>query len=449
MRDDIDESRPAPVRSVVLITSTELEPRTFGKQVVLGGLLDHLVERLGGDAVHVVQIGRVDPCRPDVPYRRHVLALPSAAEQAGSVLTRVVLRRRSSLQEAALWSRHLRRHLATLLADLGADLEIWDTMRVGQYALELPRRRRMLYADDLFSKRYATMLERLRTDPSALGSPLGEFAKLLPGPARKAADLRVVRQVLLTAEHRLTAQSEDASPAAFDTTLLVNPAETTELIRRSGSERVRTLPPMVTARSGRTRRYAGEPTFVFLGGLDFPPNREGLSWFLTHCREAVLDALPDFRLLLAGRGTDGDLPERESWGEHVQPLGWVDDLDEVLGCSAALLSPLWTGSGLKIKVLESLARGLPVVGTPMGVLGLDVDVRDGCLVAATPEGLAAALAQAADPSTNADLSSAALRCWSTRFAPDVLRGVYDEVLELRPADHSASNGARLASALAR
>lgn len=439
----------ATVRSAVLVTSTELEPRTFGKQVVLGGLLDHLVERLGRDAVHVVQIGRVDPGRPDVPYRRHVLALPSATEQAGSVLGRVVLRRRSSLQEAALWSRPLRRHLAALLADLGADLEIWDTMRVGQYALELPRRRRMLYADDLFSKRYATMLQQLRTDPSTGGSPLGEFAKLLPGPARRTADLRVVRQLLLNAEQRLTARSEEASPAAFDTTLLVNPAETTELIRRSGSEHVRTLPPMLDVRTGRTRRYIGEPSFVFLGGLDFPPNREGLRWFLTHCREPVLDALPDFRLLLVGRGTDRDLPEREPWGEHVQALGWVDDLDEVLGRSAALLSPLWTGSGLKIKVLESLARGLPVVGTPMGVLGLDVAAQDGCLVAATPAGLAAALAQAADPAANAQLSAGASRCWSTRYAPEVLRGVYDDVLGLRPSCDAASDAARAVPVLTR
>ncbi len=447
MRDDIDgQNRPIAIRSAVLVTSTELEPRTFGKQVVLGGLLDHLVERLGPDAVHVVQLGRVDPNRPDVPYRRHLLALPSATEQVGSVLRRVVLGRRSSLQEAALWSRSLRRHLAALLADLGPDLEIWDTMRVGQYALELPgldspvldspgldspTRRRVLYADDLFSKRYATMLDRLRTDPGASGSPLGEFAKLLPGPARRIADLRLARRLLLGAEQRLVTRSEDAAPARFDTTLLVNPTETEELSRRSGSERVRTLLPMVTVGPGRPRQYSGEPTFVFLGGLDFPPNREGLRWFLTHCRAAVLNALPQFRLLLVGRGTDADLPEREEWGEHVQALGWVDDLDEVLGRSAALLSPLWTGSGLKIKVLESIARGLPVVGTAMGVLGLDVDERDGCLVADTPDGLAAALAQAAEPAANAELSARAARCWSTRYAPEVLRERYDDILGLR------------------
>ena len=42
----------------------------------------------------------------------------------------------------------------------------------------------MLYADDLFSKRYASMLRRIRTDRTRLANPLGEFGKVLPGPAR-------------------------------------------------------------------------------------------------------------------------------------------------------------------------------------------------------------------------------------------------------------------------
>ena len=64
------------------------------------------------------------------------------------------------------------------------------------------------------------------------------------------------------------------------------------------------------------------------------------------------------------------------------PLGWVDDLDDVLLAGRGLISPLRIGSGIKIKVLEALARGLPVVATPHGVLGLDVGPDDGCLVAA-------------------------------------------------------------------
>jgi glycosyltransferase involved in cell wall biosynthesis len=94
------------------------------------------------------------------------------------------------------------------------------------------------------------------------------------------------------------------------------------------------------------------------------------------------------------------------------------------------LSPLRMGSGTKIKVLEALARGLPVVATPQGVLGLGVGRAQGCLVAPTPEGLAGLLAEAAEPTSNAALSTAATAVWADRFSPEVAGRAYDALLGL-------------------
>lgn len=420
-----------PVRSVVLVTASEPEPRSFGKQVVLGGLLDHLCARLGADQVHVVLVGRPEVERPPTAYRLSVVAKPTAAEQARSVATRVFLPPRSSLQEAALWSPRVLSGLRQLLSETGADLEIWDTMRMGQYARNLPRRRRVLYADDLFSRRYASMLERIRVDRARLTNPLGEFAKMLPGPARRVAAHPWGYTPLLHLERRRTARSEDRAPADFDGTALVSAAETDELARRTGNNTIRTLLPLIPVPERRPRRYDGNSTFVFLGGLDFPPNRDGLTWFLGHAREEVLAAVPDFRLLVVGRGSDTAMPaEAAAWGERVQALGWVDDLDDVLSSTAGLLSPLRIGSGIKIKVLEALGRSLPVVATPHGVLGLNVGAADGCLVAQDATGLAAHLAECVEPDRNALLSKAAGRAWAERFSPTVASRAYDELLGL-------------------
>lgn len=419
------------VRSAVVVTATEPEPRSFGKQVVLGGLLDHLVARLGPDRVHVVLVGRPAE-RPPVPYQRHLVARPSTADQLRAVVGRVLLPPHAALQEAALWSPRVHRELGAVLERVDADLEIWDTMRTGQYALQLPRRRRVLYADDLFSERYASMLARLRADPQHVANPLGEFARLLPGWAARLVAPRAVHRPLLELERRLTRRSEEAAPQHFDATVLVSPDETRELRARTGDPSVRTLLPLLPMPGSRHRCVDGTPRFVFLGGLDFAPNRDGLTWFLTHCRDAVLQALPDFTLELVGRGSDLPLPEAAAWGGHVRPLGWVDDLDEVLTSAAALLSPLRTGSGIKIKVLEAMARGLPVVATPQGVLGLGVGPDEGCLVAETPVELARLLVEAADPERNRQLSAAAQHSWASRFAPEVAVAAYDEVLGLSP-----------------
>jgi glycosyltransferase involved in cell wall biosynthesis len=131
----------------------------------------------------------------------------------------------------------------------------------------------------------------------------------------------------------------------------------------------------------------------------------------------------------------------------VSFLGWVDDLDAVLNESVALLSPLRTGSGVKIKVLEALARGLPIVATPAGVQGIEADESTGCLVGATPEDLAASMRLAFDPEANARLSKAARRAWDQTYSPEVVRSQYDEIFGLTtegvaPAGREAAAGVR-------
>jgi len=423
-------SSASPTTSAVVVTATEPEPRSFGKQVVLGGLLDHLCARLGPASVHVVLIGRTHGDRPSTPYRLHVVDRPSAVEQMAAVALRVVGPSHSSLQEAALWSPRVLSAIRRHLQEIQADLEIWDTIRTGQYARELERKRRVLYADDLFSKRYASMLERIEQDPSTVDNPLGEFHKMLPGVVSRVASRPFVYRRLLQIEKKLTARSENRAPGEFDRTLLVNADETSELIERTGNSTIRTLLPLLREPVGRQRRFDGKPVFVFLGGLDFPPNRDGLAWFLGHCREAVLAAIPDFQLLIVGRASKTALPEAVSWGSHVRTLGWVDDLDDVLVSTAALISPLRIGSGTKIKVLEAISRGLPVVATPHGVLGLDVAGPDGCLIGRTPQELAALVAEAADPGHNQILSAAARSSWLRRFSPAVVSDSYDAALGL-------------------
>ena len=456
------------IRRAVFITATEPEPRRYGKPVVIGGILDHLCDRLGPENVHLVLIGRPEAKRPDVPYHRHVLAKPGTVEQVGSVLKHVVLppairdrlhrgsaplwpgatgtvaakAHRHPLQEAVLHSGGLQEALSATIDLINPDLEIWDTVRMGQYVADRPRNssagprmrqplRRILYADDLFSERYAAMLAESEAG-GANGNPGGEFVKLLPGPARRLLASPRVHRPLLRLERDLVAASEDRQPSWFDATYLISPDETARLQARCPGAEIGTLPPLLREPRSLVRNYTGTPEFTFIGGFDYAPNRDGLDWFLSSCRAAVQTALPDAVINVVGAGTDRGLPSAAAWGGAVRFLGWVDDLDAVLAGSAALLSPLRTGSGVKIKVLEALARGLPVVATPAGVQGIEGGELSGCLVGETPAELAAAMRTAVDPATNAELSVAARRAWDTRYSPAVVRRRYDEIFGLTP-----------------
>jgi glycosyltransferase involved in cell wall biosynthesis len=446
--------RKVAVKTAAFITATELEPRNYGKSVVIGGIMDHLCDRLGGANVHVVLVGRLDVARPAAAYQRHVVPKPEAFDQFRAVVQHVILpplgihTDQLSLQEAALRSENVSEAIRALLDEIDPDLEIWDTVRVGQYAQSVPPRngvaypddpytklpmrpfRRLLYADDLFSERYSAMLRDSETR-ELVGNPGGEFKKLLPKPLRKLlGDPRVYRP-LLRLEKGLVASSEERQPYWFDGTYLVGAAEAARLRARCPGPAIEALPPLLREPPFLSRQpLQGPPVFTFLGGFDYAPNRDGMSWFLEVCREAVLAAIPDVVIQVVGKGTERGLPQAAAWGDRVRFLGWVDDLGEIFSECVALLSPLRTGSGVKIKVLEAFARGLPVVATPAGVLGIEADESTGCLVAATPEDLAASMVAACDPETNTRLSTAARRAWAQTYSPKVVRRQYDKIFGL-------------------
>jgi hypothetical protein len=445
--------RRVAVKTAVFITATELEPRIYGKSVVIGGIMDHLCDRLGADRVHLILVGRPELERPAVAYQRHLVPKPAPLEQVRAVLQHVILpplgfsNERLSLQESALRSRSVQVSIRALLDEIDPDLEIWDTVRVGQYARSVPRRngladpedptqklptrpfRKLLYADDLFSERYSSMLRDSQTRELS-GNPGGEFKKLLPRPLGALLGNPRVYRPLLRLERGLVAASEERQPRWFDATYLVGAGEAARLRERCPGSHIETLPPLLREPRQLYRRAPTAPVFTFLGGFDYAPNLDGMSWFLEVCRDVVLAALPDVQIQVVGAGTERGLPQAAAWGDRVRFLGWVDDLDAVLGNSVALLSPLRTGSGVKIKVLEALARGLPVVATPSGVQGIEADESTGCLVGATPEDLAASMRMAFDSETNLRLSKAARRAWELTYSPDVVRAQYDEIFGL-------------------
>lgn len=115
------------------------------------------------------------------------------------------------------------------------------------------------------------------------------------------------------------------------------------------------------------------PVAALVANWDWAPNRRALEW-LTRCWPDVRRRVPGATLLVAGRNSD-QIAHGTPAG--VEMLGPVRDSAEVLGQAAVMAFPCPDSSGPKVKVLEALALGLPVVTTPAGAEGLVVaDGRD-------------------------------------------------------------------------
>jgi glycosyltransferase involved in cell wall biosynthesis len=131
------------------------------------------------------------------------------------------------------------------------------------------------------------------------------------------------------------------------------------------------------------------PIAGLIGSAMWPPTADAVERLLTSVWPRVLEARPDARLIFAGRGMEpsafSHLPELPG----VQWRGAVRSATAFLGELGVLLYPVTRGSGTKVKVLEALALGVPVVTTPSGAEGLraqggvTVETDDGLLATAT------------------------------------------------------------------
>ncbi|HLI72334.1 MAG TPA: glycosyltransferase family 4 protein [Acidimicrobiales bacterium] len=144
-----------------------------------------------------------------------------------------------------------------------------------------------------------------------------------------------------------------------------------------------------------------EPVAALIADWSWRPNNRALTSLLS-AWPAVHDAVPGARLLLAGR----HLRQAVGTMPGVEVIGEVGSSIEVLGRAAVIAFPCPPTSGPKVKVLEAMAHGVPVVTTPAGVEGLVVEPGEGAMVASRAQFGAALIGMLLDPERRAAIGAA-------------------------------------------
>ncbi len=428
------ENATGPPRSVAIVSATAPFPPDTGKKVVVAGLLEYWISRLGSERVRYVLIAPPSATDAGFPVPVVLVRSPSLGEQCAAVALRTVATRRRTLQESMLYARRIRRELDRILAEIDADLEIYDTVRLGQYATELTTRRakqRVVYLDDLFSRRYARMQAAMRDRKDARFDALGEFRIFIPRPLRPIAEVTAVQRALLAAEQRLVERRELASVQEFDACLLVNREEAVHLTGRTGADSVAVLPPLVAAeRPLIPRRHRGSQ-FVFLGRMSLPHNHDAMATFLAEQMPELVRQVPDAELRIIGGGVRPDLKSLASrWGDRVQIDGYVPDLDRALAECCAMVNPIRFGSGVKLKVIEALARGVPVVSTSVGAEGIASGPEQGVLVEDDLDRHPELMQKLTAPDYNSRISRAGRAHFDAVYSKPAVFRCYDEIFGL-------------------
>lgn len=114
-------------------------------------------------------------------------------------------------------------------------------------------------------------------------------------------------------------------------------------------------------------------TLLFVGTLSWKPNEDGLFWFLKEIWPAILSRMRDARFVVAGGGASHGLRIRMEQSVGVEYKGYVEDLLPLFESVRATVLPLRFGSGMKVKLLDTMYRGVPAISTTIGAESISVE----------------------------------------------------------------------------
>ena len=149
--------------------------------------------------------------------------------------------------------------------------------------------------------------------------------------------------------------------------------------------------PRFTSRAGidlsnlvPTAKDLEYPSLFHIGALDWPPNQEGLTWFLGSCWPAIHKQYPDLKFYIAGRSCPSFIKTRFG-SEHVIFMGEVEDAYQFMNSKAIMVVPLHSDSGMRIKIIEGMALGKAIVSTSTGCEGIPAVHGENILIADQPD----------------------------------------------------------------
>ena len=202
----------------------------------------------------------------------------------------------------------------------------------------------------------------------------------------------------------------------FSAAVAVSTLEGEEL-RRTTQMPVHVIPTGVDTQSIRPAPEPdGPPRLLFAGTLGYPPNAQGIGWFADRVWPAIRRELPDARLDIAGRDPPPSvlaLGEREG----IAVVGPVPEMPPYFARAHAVVVPILTGAGIRVKIVEAMANGRAVVSTSLGWEGLPyVEPGRHLLVADEPAEFAATTARVLrEPALRAQLATEARALAERRY----------------------------------
>ncbi len=257
-----------------------------------------------------------------------------------------------------------------LAGQIRFDIAHADQLNMAQYAAQVPGTRRVLDAHNALWLLYRRLWETMS-----------------PGP----------QKWLLERDWRLLKGYEGRICREFDAVLAVSDEDRAALVEamRAGDRPdrpIEVIPIAVdTDEIAPVIRQPGANRILHIGTMYWPPNIDGVWWFIREIYPLIRANRPEVSFDIVGARPPQELLDLNNNGSGVNVTGYVEDPASYLQRAGVFIVPLRAGGGMRVKILNALAQGLPIVSTSLGCEGIDVTSGENIIIADTPEDFAQAV----------------------------------------------------------
>ena len=358
------------MKKLVFITTRLFWPTDSGRKVSLYYYCKGLAERCGYE-IHLYSFAEIGQSEKDIANKPDFISSVTMAKPVNRIIKFFNLATKSlfcgfPLQCSLYYSKENVRAIRTLCENIDPDVIMVDMIRLAPYLKSFKKRSciKILDLDDMLSLRY----ERQLADLESKANILGNYASNAGTIENKMLGHSGIKKLILKSESKRVRRAEIKYSKLYDKTIFVSDKEANEINRRCSFNKA------YTVRLGVDYKYYSnmpdlviEPgSLAFLGNLKVAANIDSLLYIINE----ILPRLDfDYKLHVIG-SVDKEFSDKYS-SENVIFYGRVGDVRQVIGRCKLFLSPIAYGTGIKTKILEAMAMGIPVITNTIGAEGID------------------------------------------------------------------------------
>lgn len=355
-------------KKLLFVATRQFWPTATGKQLTLYYNCKGLHEQYGYDIyLFCFADKNTDKIRekPDFIHEVVYVDTPGIRKSLGNIIWKSAITEEWPLQNSLFYSKAIAGQLSEYYEKVKPDVLIIDMVRLAPYLDALPADsiKKILIEDDLLAKRYQQQLS------SVGGNVAGYLNDTMPGILNNLTNFKFIKNIVLKTEIKRLLKYEAQLPKKFDYITFISPIEAKEYNRQYHTDKAITL-----TMGADVEYYAqGKPephkenSLSIVGNFSYAPNAASLEWI----SEKILPKLPQNVTYYV----IGKFPEElhtTAYSPKIRSLGYVNDIRSVVKSTDVYFSPIAFGTGVKTKIVEAMAMGMPVVTNSVGAEGLNV-----------------------------------------------------------------------------